>query len=88
MQNKKTPLRTCISCRENKDKRDLIRIVKTPEDEICVDLTGKMNGRGAYCCKSKDCFENLKKNHALERNFKREIPKDFYDKSIKELFGD
>ena len=47
-QNKRVPLRTCISCRENKDKRDLLRIVKTPEGEVLIDSTGRMNGRGAY----------------------------------------
>ena len=88
MQNKKVPVRTCVSCRESKDKRELVRIVRTPEGETIIDLTGKQNGRGAYCCKNKDCFEKLKKNHALDRAFKMQVPADFYDKALEELFSD
>lgn len=86
MQNKKVPLRTCLSCRESKDKRDLVRIVRTPEGEYALDLTGKQNGRGAYCCNSKECFERLKKTHGLDRAFKETVPQEFYDSVIKELF--
>ncbi|MCQ2542993.1 MAG: YlxR family protein [Lachnospiraceae bacterium] len=88
MQNKRVPLRTCISCRESKDKRELVRIVKTPTGEILVDSTGKLNGRGAYVCNNPDCFEKLKKNHGLERAFKENVSLDFLDDAIKELFGE
>lgn len=85
MQNKKVPLRTCISCRESKDKRELIRIVRTPEGEYTLDLTGKMNGRGAYCCNSIECLERLQKTHGLDRAFKETVPREFYETVIKEL---
>ena len=62
MQNKRVPLRTCVACRENKDKRDLLRIVKTPEGEVKADPTGRLNGRGAYVCNKKECVEKLMKN--------------------------
>ncbi len=86
MQNKKIPLRTCISCRESKEKRELVRIVKTPEGEYVLDLTGKLNGRGAYCCRNRECFERLKKTRGLDRAFKETVPNEFYESVIKELF--
>lgn len=88
MQNKRIPLRTCVACRESKDKRELLRIVRTPEGEILTDETGRLNGRGAYCCKKKECFEKLKKTHILDRTFDMKIPDDFYDKALEELFSD
>lgn len=88
MQNKKVPLRTCVSCRENKDKKELVRIVKTPAGEILVDQTGKVNGRGAYVCNSEECFKMLRKNHGLDRAFKETVSLDFLDDAIKELFGE
>lgn len=88
MQNKSIPQRTCVSCRQIKDKRELIRIVRTPEGEFKVDLNGKQNGRGAYICNSRECFDKLQKNHGLDRAFKMTVPKEFYDSSIKELFGE
>lgn len=88
MQNKKVPMRSCVSCRECKDKRDLIRIVKTLEGTVEVDLTGKKNGRGAYVCNSRECFEKLKKTHGLDRAFKENLPNEVYEAVIKELFGE
>jgi len=85
MQNKRVPLRTCVSCRESKDKRELLRIVRTPEGEIKVDDTGKMNGRGAYVCKNKECIEKLMKNHGLDRAFKMQVPNEFFEKLIGEF---
>ena len=87
-QNKRVPLRTCISCRENKDKRDLLRIVKTPEGEVLIDSTGRMNGRGAYICNKKECMEKLMKNHALDNAFKMQVPNEFFEKTLKELFSE
>ncbi len=66
-------LRMCVACRASKDKRSLVRIVKDKEGNINIDLTGKMNGRGAYICKDKACFEKLKKTKALNRAFKTNI---------------
>ena len=71
---KKLPLRKCTGCSAMKDKRDMLRIVKNNENQFFVDLTGKANGRGAYICKSKECFEMALKNKGLERSYKAKIP--------------
>lgn len=70
---KKVPLRMCISCREMKDKKDLVRIVKNNENQIFIDKTNKANGRGAYICSSIECFDKCIKTKALNRAFKCEI---------------
>lgn len=72
----KGPLRKCVGCNEMKDKKDLLRIVKSKTGEILVDDTGKANGRGAYICKSTSCLELTLKNRGLERSFKGRIPKE------------
>lgn len=82
---KKIPERQCLGCRQMKPKTDLIRVLRTPEGEICIDKTGKMNGRGAYICDSKDCLSKAVKSKGLERSFKVEIPSDIYDVLSKEL---
>ena len=64
---KKIPMRMCIACREKKAKKELIRVVRTPEGAICVDRTGRANGRGAYLCDSVACLERAVKTKALER---------------------
>ena len=84
---KKIPTRKCVGCGEMKDKRDLVRVIKTPEDEICLDTTGRANGRGAYICNNIDCFRKALKNKGLERSLKAQIPKDVLDKLSKE-FGE
>ena len=66
MAAKKTPMRMCVACREMKPKRELIRIVRTPENEICADTTGRAAGRGAYICKSQACLEKAIKIRALD----------------------
>ena len=71
--NKKEPLRMCIACREMKDKKELMRIVKNKDGMIFVDKTGKANGRGAYICKNMDCLSKLKKQKALNKAFKSVI---------------
>ena len=76
---KKIPLRKCTGCREMKDKRELVRIVKTPEGDFCIDLTGKKSGRGAYVCKNTECLEAAFKSKGLERSFKCKIPQEIYD---------
>ncbi len=83
---KKIPMRTCICCRENKPKKELIRIVKN-ESGISVDFTGKVNGRGAYICNSKECFDKLKKGKFLNRVFKAEIDSTVYHAIGEQLVG-
>ncbi|SCP94878.1 hypothetical protein SAMN05421730_1001121 [Anaerobium acetethylicum] len=83
--NKKVPMRQCIGCCEMKNKREMLRILKTTEGEITIDVTGKKNGRGAYICASKECFEKAVKNRGLERSFKMSIPKEVYENLEKEL---
>lgn len=82
---KRIPLRKCTGCQEMKDKRQLIRIVKTKENEIFIDSTGKQNGRGAYLCSSVECLEKAMKNKGLERSFKKNIPSDVYEALKEEL---
>ena len=64
---KKVPMRMCVACREMKPKKELIRVVRTPEGEIVADETGRKNGRGAYLCRSEACFNKAVKTRALER---------------------
>ncbi len=64
---KKVPMRMCVACREMKPKKELIRVVRTPEGEIVADETGRRNGRGAYLCRSEACFAKAVKTRALER---------------------
>ncbi len=82
---KKVPLRQCIGCGEMKDKKEMMRVLKTAEGEICLDATGKKNGRGAYLCKSMDCLQAAAKNKGLERSFKMSIPKEVYPSLEKEF---
>ena len=83
MEGKRVPLRMCTACREMKDKKHLLRIVKGKEEGIRVDITGKAPGRGAYICKSADCFEKARKQKQLERAFKTAISDSIYE-SLKE----
>ena len=73
-QVRKVPMRKCIGCQEMKSKKEMMRVLKTSEDEIILDTTGKKNGRGAYICFSKECFEKAIKNKGLERSLKTGIP--------------
>ncbi|MBE5941318.1 MAG: YlxR family protein [Lachnospiraceae bacterium] len=82
---KKTPLRKCIGCGEMIAKKDMLRIVKTKENEILIDATGKLNGRGAYLHCSKNCFEQAVKSKGLERSFKMSIEPNVYEKLSEEL---
>lgn len=79
MINKKKPTRTCIACNEQKEKRELLRIVKSKDGIIEVDLTGKKNGRGAYICKNEECLEKLIKTKKLEKVFDTEISSELYE---------
>ncbi len=71
---RRVPQRMCLGCRENKNKRELIRIVRTPLGEIELDVTGKKAGRGAYICPSIDCFQRVIKNKSLEKSLRSTIP--------------
>ncbi len=82
---RKIPMRKCTGCEEMKNKRDMIRVLKTSEGEIVLDVTGKKNGRGAYLCFSKECYEKAVKNKGLERSLKTNIPQDVYETLAKEL---
>ena len=79
MSMKKVPLRQCIGCGEMKSKKEMIRVIKTADEEILLDATGRKNGRGAYLCPSMECFKKAVKNKGLERSFKMAIPKEVYD---------
>ena len=67
MKTKKIPMRMCVGCREMKEKRDLIRIVRTPEGDAVLDPTGKRSGRGAYVCRQADCLRRAIRQKQLER---------------------
>ena len=81
-------MRNCKGCNEMKPKKELIRIVKSPEGEISLDLTGKKNGRGAYICHSVECFKKVRKSRRLEKEFECKIPDEVYDLMEKELLDD
>ncbi len=85
MSTKKLPLRQCIGCGEMKNKKEMIRVLKTSEDEILLDTTGRKNGRGAYLCPSMECFKKAIKSKGLERSFKMAIPKEVYEALEKEM---
>ena len=83
--NKKNPLRICVGCGEAKSKKELIRIIRTPEDAVVLDSTGRKNGRGAYICPNADCLKNAKKSKGLERSLKISIPDEIYESLEKEM---
>lgn len=76
---KKVPLRKCIGCNEMKNKKEMIRVLKTTDDQIILDATGKKNGRGAYLCFSKECLQKAMKGKGLERSLKMPIPQEVYE---------
>lgn len=79
MKKKKIPMRMCLGCRESKPKKTLIRIVKNKENEISVDFTGKMHGRGAYICRDKMCLDKVIKEKRLEKYFEMVINTEIFD---------
>ncbi|WP_206762718.1 RNase P modulator RnpM [Mobilitalea sibirica] len=83
--SKKLPLRMCTGCGEMKSKKEMIRVLKTPEDEIVIDSTGKKNGRGAYICCSVSCLQKAIKTKGLERSLKVSIPKELVETLEKEM---
>lgn len=88
VQKKKIPLRKCVGCGEMKEKRELIRVVRSPEGEISLDKIGRKPGRGAYVCPSMDCLKAARKAHRLERTFSCAIPEEIYDRLEEELQTD
>ena len=85
MVNKKVPMRQCVGCGEMKSKKELIRVIKTPEGEIVLDDTGRKNGRGAYICASMECLKTAVKRKGLERSLKVSIPTEVYDSLEQEM---
>ncbi len=82
---KKTPMRQCLGCREMKPKRELIRVVRSPEGEISLDFKGKSPGRGAYVCPSPDCLKKAVKAKAIERALSTPIPAEIYERLEREM---
>ena len=82
---KKIPQRQCMGCRERKAKKELIRVVRTPEGAVCLDFSGKLNGRGAYICPSADCLKKARKAKSLDRSLEVSIPEEVYDRLEKEM---
>ena len=85
---KKIPLRKCMGCMESFPKKELIRVVRTPENEVCVDLTGKKSGRGAYICKSQSCLKKAIKSKRIQTNLEIELTEEIIDTLTKELTGE
>jgi len=82
---KKIPQRQCVGCREMKEKRELIRVVKSPEGDVSLDFRGKKPGRGAYVCPDAACLKKARKSRALERAFSAAIPPEVYDALEEEM---
>ena len=83
--SKKIPLRQCVGCSEMKSKKEMMRVLKTAEEGIVLDVTGRKNGRGAYLCLSEECLKKARKNKGLERSFKMSIPEEVYESLEKEF---
>ena len=84
---KKIPQRQCVGCREMKDKKALLRVVKSPEGDVSLDFGGRKPGRGAYVCHDVACLQKARKSRALERAFETAIPAEVYEAMEAELRG-
>ncbi len=84
---KKIPQRQCMGCRERKNKRDMIRVVRTTEGTVSLDFSGKLNGRGAYVCPDAACLQKARKTRSLERCLEVEIPEEVYNRLTREMEG-
>lgn len=82
---KKIPMRQCIGCGEMKGKKELLRILRTQDEKVILDATGRKNGRGAYICPNAECLKRAKKSKGLERSFKMKIADEIYDSLTKEI---
>ncbi|MGX8701321.1 RNase P modulator RnpM [Caproiciproducens sp.] len=85
MHEKKVPMRMCSGCGEMKPKKELVRVVKSPEQEISLDLTGRRPGRGAYVCRSIDCLKAARKARRFEKAFSCKIPDEVFDRMEEEI---
>ena len=85
MQQKKIPLRQCVGCREMKPKRELIRVVKSPEGQVSLDFKGKAPGRGAYVCPDTQCLKKAMKAKALERAFTASLSQEIYEELLRQM---
>jgi predicted RNA-binding protein YlxR (DUF448 family) len=88
MKVRKVPLRKCVGCGEQKPKKDLIRVVKNKEGDLCVDFTGKANGRGAYICPNLECLKKAQKRKALNRALECDISDEIFERLEQELKRD
>ena len=82
---KKIPMRQCVGCGEMKSKKEMMRVLKSTEGSIVLDMTGRKNGRGAYLCMNKECLMKARKNKGLERSFKMSILKEIYENLEREF---
>ena len=82
---KKIPQRQCMGCRERKEKRQMLRVVRCTDGEVRLDFSGKLNGRGAYVCPQTECLVKARKSRALERCLETAIPEQVYDRLEKEM---
>jgi uncharacterized protein len=85
---KKIPMRKCTGCGEMKPKSQLVRVLRSTEGDVVIDLTGKKNGRGAYICNSADCLKKAKKTKAIERSLQTSISEAVYEQLSKELLDE
>ena len=82
---KKIPERQCLGCNEHKPKKELLRVVRTPEGEILLDFTGKKNGRGAYICQSVNCLKKARRSGRIDRSLNVSVPEEVYENMEREL---
>lgn len=82
---RKIPVRQCLGCNEHKPKKEMIRVLRTPEGEIVLDLAGKKSGRGAYVCPSLSCFKKARKSKRIESVLECKIPEEIYDEMEKNI---
>ena len=85
MKPRKIPTRQCLGCNEHKPKKELLRVLRTPEGEITLDFTGKKSGRGAYICYDVKCLKKARKSKRIDKSLEAEIPEEIYDKMEREL---
>ncbi len=85
MHQKKVPLRMCTGCGEMKPKKELVRVVRSPQGEVSLDLSGRAPGRGAYVCRNVECLKKARKAHRFERAFSCQIPEAVYDRMEEEM---
>ncbi len=88
---RKIPVRQCLGCNEHKPKKEMLRVLRTPEGEIILDFTGKKSGRGAYICPKASCLKRARKSRRIDRTLECDIPEAVYDameKALEEEFGE